>query len=69
MAPITKIVVHHNLAVEARPNDGADPTAVTRNTHVHLLPRRVQLDVGVLETTCMDAHLAVSLDTMIASSV
>lgn len=46
-------MVDDYLAVVAWPHNGAHPTAIAGNTHVHLLPVFIGLDVGVLQATCM----------------
>ena len=52
MALLAQVIVVDHLAVEALANDGALTTIITRNTHVHLLPLLIGLDVWVLETAC-----------------
>ena len=48
----TQVIVHHHLAVEARPNNWAHLTVITCHTHVHLLAICILLDIGVFKAPC-----------------
>lgn len=60
----TQVIIHHDLAVEAGPNNRAHLTVVTCNTHVQLLTIFIFLDVGILQAPCrqkVNTKLAVLL--------